>query len=181
MKYTGHFIWLQILFYLSEIITINLRTYIGYNSSIICDKIAIEHYITLTAQLLINTFCFYSLLRSGQIRYSFFSFALVLAIIGTNCYESESQYYYIVQIFVNLFGYLFIILFWENFDITGTDYTYLHTKLSILLHLIFTGSIFASQIEDLILCDPSPASILEILLEQFILGYLYGLIIKYGE
>jgi hypothetical protein len=166
---------LVLIFYISEISTIIIRAF-SQGCSNINNSIVL---IFCVIQLLINTICLISSFYLNLIKFSksYFYYIIILSLVCVNLAESVNQGLSTIQLFLNLFGYSFLLSFWfHRKSSKESEFSAWFLDSSHFLHIIFSLTIIIVFSIKLYFCEFSKLTVLSNFIELNLLGFILGVI-----
>jgi hypothetical protein len=173
------FILLGLLFYISEITTIITRSEVRQ----CIDPNQTPKQPLLYTQLFVNIFCFLVFLIITECRLILTRVEVLLpfvTLIILDCVASVDTQL-VVQLFIDLFGYSFLILFWEIIELFLTNYPSrrLINNIFNVLHLFFIVSIIIESSRNFNFCRNKELFFYLSGSELILLGFIWSFV-KHG-
>ncbi len=172
------------LFYLSEIVTVCVR---GYYRVQKCSDYPVGWICTAATQSFINAFCclwYFAICWKGGYNCGFspITFLVYVLIIISNIViiVEDNSSEGLLQLFVDLFGYLLLITFWSNKDDPNLDIKASDRYCFASLHIGFIICIVTTTVTFVIYCDCiSGGDVVYSQLEFLLLGHLLAGIVSW--
>ncbi len=163
------------IFYVSEVLTIVIRNY----AFTVCGGVGTKGWIIFESlQLSINLVCMLITLVAYGNFLSLKATFVYAAIIAINIAQAVQSHITVMKLFVNLFGYLNLLEYWDAFrrnQETWFDSSN-HQLAAAILHTVFTLTILVDSILVECICAPNKLDIIESIFELMLLGYLAAMI-----